>query len=339
MNKLQEYIIDNLTLLFVSIFSALFAIASVIFLIKLATYTAIIQLSIVEMGKLYLFMLPELLFYILPITFFISATLSLFKLSNENEIIVLFALGIHPKFIIKTLFKPAMLLTIVLLFNYLIIYPHTRILSKNFISYKKSEAKFNLSASEFGHKFGDWLLYLGKANKDGSYENVFLFNKKQKEEILIGATNAKIINDNGILRLKLKNGEGYLYSKESFSQINFTLMFINNVMKTELRSYLNPLQYWKSDERKKKKRAMLITNTLLSFFPVLSLFLIASIGIVHIRHQKSMIYLYLFLGIIIFYALTLGLQKIFIYNTIPIVAFSWLFVTYLLYRKYIVSRF
>jgi len=339
MNRLEKYIINNLSLLFLSIFSALFAIASVIFLIKLATYTAVIQLSIVEMGKLYLFVLPEILFYILPITFFISATLSLFKLSNDNEIVVLFALGIHPKFIIRTLFKPAMLLTTLLLFNYLIIFPHTKVLSKNFISYKKSEAKFNLSASEFGHKFGDWLLYLGKKNKNGSYGNVFLFNKNQKEEILIGAKNAKVINDSGILRLKLSDGEGYSYSKETFSQINFKVMFINDTMTTHLTRYRNPLEYWFSNEKKKKKRAMLITNTLLSLFPILSLFLIASIGIVHVRHQKAMIYLYLFAGIIIFYGLTLGLQKIFIYNTIPIVAISWLVITYLLYRKYIVSRF
>ncbi|MEA3227563.1 MAG: LptF/LptG family permease [Campylobacterota bacterium] len=339
MNRLEKYIINNLSLLFLSIFSALFAIASVIFLIKLATYTAVIQLTILEMGKLYLFVLPEILFYILPITFFISAVLSLFQLSNDNEVVVLFALGIHPKFILKTLFKPAMLLTTLLFFNYLVLFPHTKILSKNFISYKKSEAKFNLSASEFGHKFGDWLLYLGAKNLDGSYGNVFLFNKTQQEEILIGAKNAQVINENGLLRLKLTTGEGYSYSKESFSQINFEVMFINDTMTTNLTTYRNPLEYWFSNEKKRKKRAMLITNTLLSLFPILSLFLIASIGIVHIRHQKAMVYIYLFLTIAIFYGLTLGLQKIFVYNTIPIITLSWLIISYIIYRKTIVSRF
>jgi lipopolysaccharide export system permease protein len=339
MHRLRKYIISNLSILFISIFLPLFSIASVIFLIKLATYTAIIQLSIWEMSKLYFFILPEILFYTLPVTFFIAAVLSLFKLSTDNEIVVIFSLGIRPRFILRTLLTPALLLSILLLFNFLVLFPHTTVLSSNFISYKKSEAQFNLSASEFGHSFGDWLLYLGKANPDGTFGDVFLFNKNKKEEILIGAQTAEVINDAGILRLKLTHGEGYSYSKKTFSQINFETMFINDTMKTDLTKYRTPLEYWLSDERKESKKQMLITDILLSLFPILTLFLIASIGIVHVRHQKARVYLYLFLGVIIYYGATLGLQKIFGYYTIPLVAFVWLGVTYFLYKKTIVARF
>lgn len=339
MHRLKKYIISNLSILFISIFLPLFSIASVIFLIKLATYTAIIQLSLWEMSKLYFFILPEILFYTLPVTFFIAAVLSLFKLSNDNEVVVIFSLGIQPKFILKTLFVPAILLSALLLFNFLVLFPHTTVLSSNFVSYKKSEAQFNLSASEFGHSFGDWLLYLGKANPDGTFGDVFLFNKNKKEEILIGANNAEVINDSGMLRLKLTNGEGYSYSKKTFSQINFETMYINDNLKTDLTKYRTPIDYWLSDERKESKKHMLITDTLLSLFPVLTLFLVASIGIVHVRHQKARVYLYLFLGVLLYYGATLGLQKIFGYYTIPLVAFVWLSVTYFIYRKTIVARF
>jgi len=339
MNRLQKYIISNLSTLFSSIFMPLFAIASVIFLIKLATYTAVIQLSVWEMSKLYLFVLPEILFYTLPVTFFIAAVLSIFKLSNDNEIVVLFSLGIKPSFIVRAFIKPALLLSLILMFDFFVLFPHAKILSANFVSYKKSEAKFNLSASEFGHSFGDWLLYLGKDNGDGTYGKVFLFNKKQKEEILIAAKKAEVINDDGILRLKLYDGQGYSYSKDKFSQINFETMFINNTMKTNLTKYRAALDYWTSDERADVKRHMIITNTLLSLFPLISLFLVASIGIVHTRHQKSRTYLYIFLSIVLFYGLTLGIQKIFIYYTIPIILFSWLIVTYFIYKKTIVNRF
>jgi len=339
MNRLQKYIIHNLSTLFISIFLPLFAIASVIFLIKLATYTAVIQLTIWEMTKLYLFVLPEILFYTLPVTFFIAATLSLFKLSNDNEIVVIFSLGVHPKFILKTLFKPAFILSLLLFFNFLFLFPHATVLSSNFVSYKKSEAKFNLSASEFGHKFGDWLLYLGNENGDGTYGNVFLFNKNKEEEILIGAKQAQVINDAGILRLKLTSGEGYSYSKDTFSQINFETMFINDTMKTDLTQYRSPLEYWLSNDRAESKRHMMITDTLLSLFPLISLFLVAAIGIVHVRHQKAKVYLYLFLGVLIFYGSVLGLQSIFVYYTIPLVATVWSLITYMLYRKIIVARF
>ena len=339
MNRLKKYIIANLSALFISIFIPLFSIASVIFLVKLAAYTAVIKLDIFEMGKLYLFVLPEILFFTLPISFFIAATLSIFKLSNDNEIVVIFALGIKPIFIIKTLFKPALLLSSLLFFNFLILFPHTTVLSDNFKDYKKSQAKFNLSASEFGHKFGDWLLYIGKKNSDGTFGDVFLFNKNKKEEILISARNAEVINDLGILRLKLYNGEGYSYSKEKFSQINFEIMFINDTMDIDQTKYRSPLEYWLSKDRASSKREMMITDTLLSLFPIISLFLIASMGVVHARHQKSRVYLYLFIGVILFFGSALGLQDIFAYYTIPIVALTWLIGSYIIYRKTIVARF
>ena len=339
MDTLKKYINHNLSTLFLSIFMPLFAIASVIFLIKLATYTAVIQLSIWEMAKLYFFVLPEILFYTLPITFFIAAVLSVFKLSNDNEIIVLFALGIEPSFIVKAYFKQALLLCILLLFNFFVMFPHVKVLAANFISYKKSEAKFNLSASEFGHSFGDWLLYLGKDNGDGSYGKVFLFNKKKEEEILISAKRAAILNDSGILRLKLEDGQGYSYSKEKFTQIDFQTMLINDTMKTELTPYRTTLDYWTSNERVKPKRRMFITDALLSLFPLISLFLVAAIGMVNTRHQKSRIYLYIFLAIVLFYGSTLGLQDVLMYYTIPVIAFTWLIGTYAIYRKTIAKRF
>ena len=339
MNRLQSYILRNFSSLFLSIFLPLFAIASVIFLIKLATYTAVIQLTIWEMTKLYFFVLPELLFYTLPVTFFIAAALSLHRLSNDNEIVVIFALGIQPSFIIKTFFKPALLLSFVLVFDFFILFPHATVLSSNFVSYKKSEAKFNLAASEFGNSFGDWLLYLGGKKDDGTYYKVFLFNKKEKEEVLISAQKAEIINDSGILRLKLSDGEGYSYSTKQLSQINFKTMMINDTMKTHLREYKTPLQYWRSKERAKSKKHMMITDVLLSLFPIFSLFAVASMGIVHARHQKSKIYIYLFSSIVIYYGLTIGLQDVIGYYTIPVVAFSWLAATYFIYRKTIVNKF
>jgi lipopolysaccharide export system permease protein len=339
MNVLQNYIKKSLSILFLSIFLPLFSIASIVFLIKMATYTAVIQLSLFEMGKLFFFMLPELLFYTLPISFFVAATLTLFKLSNDNEIVVIFALGIKPKFILKTLFVPALLLSSILFFNFFVLFPHAKILSNNFLSYKKSEAKFNLSASEFGHKFGEWLLYIGKDNQNGTYSDVILFNKKLNEEVLVGAKQAQIINDSGILRLKLTSGEGYSYSKEKFTQIDFKTMFINDTMKTNLDEYQTPIEYWFPNKASSKIEKKLITNILLSLFPLLSLFAIASIGIVHVRHQKGKVYLFLFASIITYYALAMSLQLLISFYAIAFLVVGWLGSTYAIYKKNIVAKF
>lgn len=339
MHKLRRYIINNFSLLFLSIFLPLFAIASVIFMIKLATYTAVIQLTLFEMLKLYLFVLPEILFYTLPVTFFISATLTLFRLSNDNEMIVIFALGIKPKFLIQTLLKPAILLSLLLIFDFFVLFPHATVLSSNFISYKKSEAKFNIKASEFGNNFGNWLLYVGKNNDDGTFGDVFLFNKEKDDEILINAKNAEVINQNGILKLKLHSGEGYSYTTDTLSQIDYDTMIINDMMKADLHTYRKPLDYWLSKDRADSKKHMFITDTLLSLFPIISLFLVIAIGVVHVRHQKGYVYLYLFIAIILYYGATIGLIDVISFYTIPVVFFTSLIVSYYIFNKKILARF
>ncbi|NOQ32380.1 MAG: LptF/LptG family permease [Helicobacteraceae bacterium] len=339
MDSLRRYIIKNFSLLFFSIFMPLFVIASVVFLVKLATYTSVIQLSIFEMFKLYLFILPEIFFYTLPITFFIAATMSLFQLSTDNEMVVVFSLGIEPNFILKTLLRPALLLSVLMSFNFFVLFPHSTVLSTNLIRYKTSEAAFNLSASEFGHSFGNWLLYIGKANEDKTYSDVFLFNKSKEEEILISANKAEVLNDGGLLVLKLSDGEGYSYSQERFNQLEFETMKINNALKTDLRPYASSLEFWLSNDRRESKREMFITDTLLSIFPVLSLFLVMSIGIVNVRHQKAKIYLFLFLSIAAYYGLTIGLIKVLGFYNIPFVIFLTLLVSIPIYKKAILSRF
>jgi lipopolysaccharide export system permease protein len=339
MHKLRRYIVGIFSLLFFSIFLPLFSIASVIFLIKLASYTAVIQLSLWEMFKLYLFILPELLFYTLPVTFFVAAALALFRLSSDNEMVVIFALGIRPNFILWTLVKPAMLLSLLLAFDFFILFPHTTVLSTNFVRYKQSEAQFNLEASEFGHNFGDWLLYIGKANNDRTYGDVVLFHKEQKEEILIQAEKAEVLNEKGVLQLKLTRGEGYSYSREKLTQMQFETMRINNVMQTDLRRYRTPLEFWLDPDRRESKRRMFITDMMLSLFPLAGLFAALSMGIAHVRHQKGYIYLWLFVSMLVYYVSTTALQDLIGFYTIPVVLGVWLVATYTIYRRKILARF
>ncbi len=256
---------------------------------------------------------------------------------------VIFALGIRPSKILAILAVPALFLTLVLIFNFFIMIPHTKTLSDNFIQYKTSEAKFNLGASEFGHNFGDWMLYIGEDDAEGSYGNVFLFNKSNEEEILIGAQKAEVISENGIMKLKLKNGEGYSYTDHSLSQMNFKSMVINDMMNFDLDKYQTPMDYWlgsgKSELVKKRKHRKFIMYAILSLFPLLAMFSVMVIGIVNARHQQGHLYLSIFLVIIIYYGAAFGLRKTFMFYSIPMVTLTWLSVTYYLYRTKVVARF
>jgi lipopolysaccharide export system permease protein len=340
MGKLRHYIFAQLNILFFSIFIPLFVIASVIFMIKLATYTSIIQLTVGEMGKLYLFVLPELLFYTLPISFIVAATLSLYRLSNDNEMVVVFSLGISPAFLVRILSLPAFLLALVLLSDFLIVTPYIKSISKNFLAQKKAEAKFNLSASEFGHNFGDWMLFISKSdNNDRTYGDVVLFNKNLKEEVLLIATQAELKNHQGNLQLQLHNGEGYTYNDEDFKRMQYKTLSINDMITNDNSLYTNTFEYWTSPIDHEYRKNLLITNTLLSLFPLLSLFIIVGLGVVHARHQKRWIYLWLFVTIILFYSSAILIGRMIDYHAIWVVALAWLVVTYFIYRQLVGNRF
>ena len=110
-------------------------------------------------------------------------------------------------------------------------------------------------------------------------------------------------------------------------------MFIDDTMSVDLNKYQSATEYWGEEEKK------LITNILLSFFPVLGLFLVLSIGIVHVRHQRAKVYLYMFLGIIVYYGLAFSLGGVLHFYAIPAVLLPWIIITYTLYRKQIVAKF
>ncbi len=340
MDKLRRYLVSNLSLLFFSIFLPLFAIASVIFMIKLATYTAVIQLSVAEMGKLYLFVLPELLFYTLPIAFFVSAALTLYRLSNDNEMVVVFSLGISPRYVARVLSLPALLLSILLFIDFLIVTPYIKTISANFLDRKKAEAKFNLSASEFGHNFGEWMLFINQSdNAARAYGDIVLFSKEMKDEIVIRARSAELLNENGVLRFRLREGESYSYSDEAFKQMPFETAYINDMLSTDPERYVDALDYWTNAEDRSKKDQRFITNTLLSLFPLLSIYLMIALGIVHARHQKRWIYLWLFLSIVGFYAGAILLQKWTGYHAIWALSLAWVLLSYLFYRRLVGQRF
>ncbi|MDD5051420.1 MAG: LptF/LptG family permease [Sulfuricurvum sp.] len=340
MDKLRHYIISNLSLLFFSIFLPLFAIASVIFMIKLATYTSMIQLTIGEMGKLYLFVLPELLFYTLPIAFVVGAALTLYRLSNDNEMVVVFSLGISPAYVTRVLAKPALLLSLVLLIDFLLVTPYIKIISSNFVDHKKAEAKFNLTASEFGHHFGDWMLFINKSDKQNRrFEDVVLFNKNIKNEIIVTAKSAELLNNKGVLQLRLRNGESYSYDNLTLKKMVFDTVYINDVLSSEETIYRDPIDYWTNNDLRERKNQRLVTNTLLSLFPLISLFLITAMGIVHARHQKRWIYMWLFLSVIVFYSAAIIIQKWLGFHTIWVVSIIWLIISYIFYQRLVGRRF
>lgn len=71
--RIESYILRSFLSLFWSLFFTLFAVSSLILIIRLADLTGIVNIDLLDFLTLYIFGVPQLIFYTLPASFFLSA--------------------------------------------------------------------------------------------------------------------------------------------------------------------------------------------------------------------------------------------------------------------------
>lgn len=341
MNRVSRYLLKHFSTLFSSLFFILFFITSVVFFIKLTAMTAIIKMNFLELGTLYIYLLPRTLIYTLPLTFFIALCITLFNLSKENETIVLFTLGYNPKKIARLFLGLASLLSFVLIIDIFILIPISKQLNTNFIEYKKAEAKFNIKANEFGQKFSDWLAYIEHSEENKIYKGITLYQvpTTKEDEKLIVATSAVIDSEKGTLRLNLDQGKIFEFSKDEIQQIDFERMHINSRPKTPVGAIQSIEEYWNGIFVDKRRAYDLSFFLLIALFPIPSTLIALSIGIVTYRYNKGGIYIAMFATITLYLILT-NMAALWHPQSAPILVFiATLLIAYKIYQKRIRAMF
>lgn len=341
MGRVNHYLLRHFSSLFASLFFTLFFITSVVFFIKIASITSVIKINFYELGLLYVFLLPNILIYTLPVTFFIALSISLFNLSKENETIVLFTLGYRPQKIARFFVLIASILSLLLIINILVLIPTAKQLNANFIDHKKAEAKFNIKATEFGQKFADWLVYIDEDDNNKSYSGVVMYQQASAKntEKIITAKSADINNEKGLLKLELDSGKAFELSEKTIEQINFHKMYLTSIQKDNIKKILDIVSYWKQAFKSKKIANNLAFLTLIALFPVATVLFAISIGIVTYRYERNKIYFsitavifgYIVPGVILIQYASLSI-------VLP-VFFITLITSYLYYKKKILLRY
>jgi lipopolysaccharide export system permease protein len=343
MDKANHYLLKHFLELFSSLFFILFFITSVVFFIKITALTAIIKMNFLELGTLYIYLLPKTLIYTLPITFFIALCISLFNLSKENETIVLFTLGYNPAKIARLFMVLATALSFLLVIDILVLVPISKQLNTNFIEYKKAEAKFNIKANEFGQKFSNWLVYIEQSDNAKNYGGVTLYQantqKEKSDEKLILANSALIDNDQGILRLHLNQGKIFEFQKDEIDQTDFDQMYINSQPKTAVGAMQSIKEYWADVFVDYKRAYDLSFFILIALFPMATTLIAISIGIVTYRYNKGGIYVAMFATIAVYLTFTTLLATWHPQSAPVIVFFLTLGCASLVYRKRIRAVF
>ena len=332
MKLLKKYLLLNYSETFFPIFLTLYTITSIIFLVKIASLTSIIQINFLELLELYSYSVPKILFYTLPISVFVSLVLTLSKLSSEYELIVITSFGLNPIKILKLIFPTILLSAILLLLLSLVLMPKADYMKETFLQNKKTEAQFNIKASEYGQAFGKWLIYVNKEDK-GNYEDIVLFQQENQTDTFIISKYATMNNDGSSLSLNLDIGKA-LKITDKINQIDFKKMIINNELKSTLN--INTLDdlilYWKDMSTSKSKEAEFSFAILSSIFPLLSILFIIYIGYYNPRYQKNHSTLLAIALTTIFLILSHRASKEFGLITLAFIPTLWVMISLFIYK-------
>jgi lipopolysaccharide export system permease protein len=307
--SISKYISQNFTKAFLTIFLPLFFIGSLVSIVQLSSLTKFIQIDFWEMAKLYGYNLPAMLFYTIPISFLIAVTTVLLRLSTDNELMSLFALGIKSKNIIRRLLVASVLFSILLLTLSIIKMPQAQQQYKAFKTYKTTQAKLNISASELGQKFGDFFVYI-ESKKAGEMKNIVIYTKeKNSSNRLFIAQKAKIETKNSIVTLTLNRGSGYTFSEKSLKMIDYASMQIFQNIKAKSYSYKNIKEYWMKYAKNPKRKGKILFFIFISLIPIIALYLVSAFSIINPRYQKSYAYPALAITTVLLYVIATLLQN------------------------------
>lgn len=330
MIKLRLYVLKNLSSVFFPIFLTLFAITSIIFLVKIASLTSVITMNFSELLLLYSLKIPLILFYTLPVTFFVSSVINISKISSEYELIVITSFGLSPLKILKILIPVSLLTSLLLMIISFILIPKSTYIENLFLNKKKQEVKFNIKPSEYGQKFGPWYMYVeGKEKND--YKNMMLYKNNNGNDTFIIAKTARLHNNANSFTLELLNGTSSIIA-DDLTYVNFQKMTLNNQLPQikQLKSLKDLINYWIKN-RSYKKSLTLIRNVLISLLPVISLLFYIALGYYNPRHQKNNASSYSIVFVILYILLLQQLSLSINFSVLFYLPMSWIFMSIFIY--------
>ena len=318
MDKLFKYELREFFPNFLTIFFILGIIISLIFIISISNMTSSFQITFLELLKMYLLTLPQIIFLSTSIAFFIASINEFAKLSETQELIAMFSLGIKPIKILKPIILLSLLFSFINLFILFISIPYSKVAFNNFKNQKKQEAKFNLQSAKISQKLGDWVLFASGGKKNKSFENIYLYNNKKNQFIL--AKSASLHTKKSVLHFDLYKGNFYDFNKSL--KINYQKMQINQKMANISISLFNFKNYFLYNRKVFVKYLpfALIPIALIFFIPLLSFF--------HPRLQKNRSLIFSILILAIYIIFTFANKHLLISILIPIIFFITGFILY-----------
>lgn len=253
MRLLRNYILKEfLSAFLISIFVLTFVMV-LGNLVKLAELIVTKGVSLLLAGKLFLYLIPFLFRFILPISTLAAVLLSIGRLSSDNELIAIRASGVNLFKILTPILVIGIILSLfsILLNNYLIpaSYQKSR---ETMIEMGTQNPTAALEPGTFITAFDKFILFIYQINGH-KFSNITIYEpqgeNKPPRTIMAKRGEFILLPDKKLLKLKLVDGtsdEINPKDPENFYKLNFKTYFMN-------------IDFKKSEEKKVDKKAKSMT--------------------------------------------------------------------------------
>jgi len=309
MVNVKGYISSHFTKAFLTIFLPFFLIISLVFLVKISSLTSKIEITFGELLTLYGYSTPDIIFYTLPLSFITALANVLIKLSQDNELIALYALGLKADKVLRSLLLLGILFSILLLAISFLGMPLTKQLKKSFITSKQSEAKLNIVPGKLGQKFGNYYIYV-KEKKEDIFQDIVIYNRTQRnEEQFFSSQEGKLNKQNTTTSLLLKDGYGYTYSKTKLQQAQYNTLEVYDTSRKKAFHFENIISHWSKVTTDVKMMRRALFFIFVSLIPLLGVYLIAAFTMINPRYQSNHSFIIIFATTLLLYLIASSLEK------------------------------
>lgn len=338
MVKVSTYISGNFVKAFLTIFLPFFLIISLVYLVKIAALTSKIQITFGELLQLFSYSIPDIVFYTLPLSFIAALANVLVKLSQDNELIALYALGLKSQKILRSLLILGMLFSLLLAAISFLAMPLSKQLYKSFKSEKKAEAKLNIVAGELGQKFGEYYIYV-KEKQGDILNDVVIYNRTDsKSEQFFASQTGKLNHGVNVSSLRLNDGYGYTYGETKLQQAKYKTLEMYDSVQKKAYSFEDIITHWQKAATNEKRMHRVFFFIFVSLIPLLSVYLVASFTMINPRYQENRAFLTMFLSALGLYMTASALEKWGTALSLGLVIIFTFILGYTLFKKR-VSRF
>ncbi len=310
MGRTRRYILSTFAKTYLLVFTPFFLVVSLVYIIQLSVLSSKVNMGASDLLQLFAYMLPEIFFYTVPVSFIAALANTFGYLSSENELVALSSLGYTPKRILSFILPTLILFTLLLLTISVLLYPQMRQKFNEFKRHKIAEATLKIIPNKLSQSFGNYHVFVQHKDNNDTYKDVILYYQgKNGSYQLFIAKRGKIENNGKRFSLILYDGIGETSNPKKIESLQYKQLNLYQYPHNTYSVIDTSIEYWEKAKEDRGRRGELLYLLFISLSLLLSFGIVASMTFYNPRHQRSLTIGVSFILIFIIYFTAIILKK------------------------------